>query len=87
MLFRTVLRGDREMKSDEYQDREKLGKAIIFMVKCEPYKGIEKILRVPKEIYVEYVAWEKAGESIRGWINRAKLTEALRKAGYKTQKK
>lgn len=65
------------MKSDEYPDRETFGKAIIFMVKCEPYKGIERALKVPKVIYEEFCAWEAAGKSIKRWIELAKITEAL----------
>lgn len=65
------------MKSDEYPDREKLGKAIIFMTGCNPYQGIERELKVQKVIYEEYRAWESAGKSIKRWIELAKITEAL----------
>lgn len=61
----------RRLKSDDYRDREKLGIAIIFMVKCEPYKGIEKALKIPKEIHEEYIAWEEA----RKVIELAKLRD------------
>lgn len=70
------------MKSDEYQDRKKFGKTIIFLIGCNPYQGIEKAFKVPKVIYEEFEAWKYAEALFKRGMHVAQITEIFRKAGY-----
>lgn len=49
-----------------------------LLINWKPYKGIDKLSKIPRELHEEFCAWETTNKSIKRWIELAKVTEALK---------